>query len=275
MFEDENSNKSKNKNNKSNAHKVFYNDEYMQGIDPYLESLTFFTKVPEISKEFSSKYKENNKNPNLPDEFDSIDEFIQYFIDLSILGNKNADDNSEFEEKEKISFEKNPEKIFSFLLEELHKIFKKNSDEEDNIKAPEYDKNKAYKVFNDFIQNDNSIISDLFFGEKLIQKYCNNCQLERYLYKYLEIISLNLNSQNHDINIDLEKILTKIEEKFEKNDFCPICSSTQKTRIKIKITKRPKILIIIIKNPQKDFRINFPQFIYKNRFKIIKPKNNN
>lgn len=269
MVENENTNNSENINNQSNDHKVYYNDEYMQGIDPYLESLTFFTKVSEISNEFSSKYKENNQNPNLPDEFESIGKFIQYFIDYSILRNNNTDENFEFDEKEKISFEKNPEKIFSFFLDELHKIFKKNSNEEDNIRAPEYEKNKAYQVFNEFLQNDKSIISDLFFGEKLIQKYCNNCQLERYLYKYLEFISLDLKSQNKDINIDLEKIIIKIEDKFEKNDFCPICSSNQKTRIKIKITKKPNFLIIIIKNPQKDFRINFPQYIYNKEYELI------
>ena len=155
MIDNENDISNENKEIHYNVNKVNYNNDYMQGIDPYIESLNFFTKLPEISKEFKNKYKENNRNPNLPSEFNSIDEFIQYFLENNILKNEGGADFEEKEkENEKNKFEENPQKIFDFLLQELHKIFKINSNEEDNNqreRAPEYDQNKAQIAFNEFV----------------------------------------------------------------------------------------------------------------------------
>ena len=263
---------------KINVSKVNYNDDYMQGIEPYLESLAFFTKMTEISKEFKSKFKENNKNPNLPTEYESIDEFIEYFKENNILPNRKEDDITK--EKEKKSYEENPCKIFDFLLKELHKIYKENSNEDDNnqgIKAPEYDQNKAYISFKEFIQNDKSLISDLFFGEKLIQKLCNNCQLEQYVYKYLKYIKLDLKGlEKNRISgkIDLQVLIDKSLSKFEDNYFCSMCSNKQCSAIKITITKYPKILIIIIINPYNDIRIDFPKNIYNKKYELIAVETN-
>ena len=253
-----------------NANKVNYNNDYMQGIEPYLESLKFFTKLTEISNKFKRNYMKNNKNPNLPSEFKSIDDFIEYFKNHNILLNEKEGDN--FKEKDKISFEENPHIILDFLLNQLHKIFKINSNEEDynpRIKAAEYDQNKAHISFKEFIQNDKSLISDLFFGEKLIQKYCKNCQLEQYIYKYLKFIKLDLKSIESNINIELEELLEEKQKKSEENYFCSMCSSNQNSRIKITINEYPKILIIIIINPHDPVRITFPQKIFKEKYELI------
>ena len=273
MIDNENNISNENKEIHYNVNKVNYNNDYMQGIDPYIESLNFFTKIPEISKEFKSKYKENNRNPNLPSEFNSIDEFIQYFLENNILKNEGGADFEEKEkENEKNKFEENPQKMFDFLLQEIHKIFKINSNEEDNNqreRAPEYDQNKAQIAFNEFVQKDYSIISDLFFGAKLIQKYCNNCQLEQYIYKYLKFIKIDLKDIKENGRINLEDLLEKALIKFEDNKFCSMCSNKQSSTLKITITKYPKILIIIITNPYMGIRINFPKYLYNKKYELI------
>ena len=264
-----------NSNNQSISHNINYNDEYMQGIGPYLESLSFFSKVPEISDEFGSKYSQNNKNPNLPEKCDSINDFITEFIENSILKNGNEDNNMEFKEKKEISFEENPDKIFTFLLDELHKIFKNDFNEEDKINAIEYDENKAKITFEEFIKNNNSIISDLFYGTKFIQKYCLNCRLTQYIYKYLKCITLDLKNIKDDVNVDLQYFIKNIQNVKTKTEFCPMCSSDQKKEIKISITKKPKILIIIIINPQNNIRINYPQQFDNNKYRLIAVEKNN
>ena len=64
-----------------------FNDN--QKIEPYLEALSFFTKIKSISNHFSQKYKQNNTNPNLPREYNSINDFIEDFIkDYISINNK-------------------------------------------------------------------------------------------------------------------------------------------------------------------------------------------
>ena len=62
----------------------------------------------------------------------------------------------------------------------------------DKIKSIEYDRDKANKSFNEFFEKDSSIISDLFFGIKLITKTCRNCSMTQYSCKYIKAIPLNV-----------------------------------------------------------------------------------
>ena len=128
-----------------------------QSIEPYYEALSFFTKFSTISKQFSKKYKENNTNPNLPEEYNSIDQFIQEFKEKKNIKDYKGD---EF-------YIKNPHKLYYFFLRELHKIFKskrEDDDDEDNlIEGPvELDVNRALDKFKKSIEKDNSEISELF-----------------------------------------------------------------------------------------------------------------
>jgi hypothetical protein len=72
--------------------------------------------------------------------------------------------------QEKNYIQENPQKIFYFFLDELHNIYKHNKEDNKSIKAIEYDKDKAIQYFIDFAKKDSSIISDNFFGTKLINK---------------------------------------------------------------------------------------------------------
>ena len=163
-----------------------------QKIEPYLEALSFFTKIKSISNHFSQKYKQNNTNPNIPREYNSINDFIEDFI-KDYISIKEGEEKNELEAKKLL--QKNPEKIFNFLLNELHKIFKDKKDDEDNktkIKAVEYDSQVSYNLFEEFRKKDRSEISDLFFGEKKIVKHCNNCNLTQYIFKYLKYINIDI-----------------------------------------------------------------------------------
>ena len=240
-----------------------------KSIKPYLEALTIFTKIHKINNNFSSMYRSNNRNRNLPDHFNSLNDFINYFKKNNVL-TQIGDDLQK--KKEKAYIQNSPEKMFYFFLDELHKIFKKNNGEEeekdnDKIRAIEYDRDKAYKSFNDFFIEDRSIISDLFFGIKLIKKTCRNCSMTQYNCKYIRAIPLNVEKITSELQ--LENLIPTIEKKFEIEDLCQMCSNKQKLDIEISINKVPNILILIIKNYKKEVEI-----IFKSSVKICKKNYN-
>ena len=239
------------------------NKKESENIYPYLEALSFFTNLI-ISESFSFNYANNNKNKKLPTNFNTLKNFIDYFIINNIYIKGENDPLL----KEKIYLKENPEKIFYFLLNELHKIFKSNNDEVENkIIAVEYDYQKALKSFIEFEKNDSSYISDLFFGRKLIIKYCKNCKMTQYINKYLKIINLNVKNINSECTI--EQLYSSLQKKFEKEALCEMCSSEQKIDFTIKIKKKPKILIFIITNNKKGIKINFPYYIFNKCYKLI------
>ena len=241
-----------------------------KSIEPYLDALSFFTKIETISNEFNQKYLNNNSNPNLP-KFKSINEFIEFFIKNSIR-TKNGDDPQK--KTEKAYLRKNPHKTFCFLLDELHKIFKyeKNNQDEnkDKIKAVEYDSQVAKQLFKDYMKHDKSDISELFFGQKKIIKYCKSCNLTQYIYKYIKVIPLTISSsQDTENNLGLDMLFSKIEEKFSRKYFCSMCSSMQDFNVVIKISKKPKILIVIILNNYKEIKVKIENSIFNNEYKLI------
>ena len=74
-----------------------------------------------------------------------------------------------------------PQKLFSFLIEELHNELKnlnnKINNEEENIRIKsEYDENIARNNFNEYKKNNKSIIQKLFFGEKRNNKNLSKMQ---------------------------------------------------------------------------------------------------
>ena len=245
------------------------NEEMEKNIKPYLEALSIFTKIKKVSENFSKIY-ERNKNKNLSHSFDSLEDFIKYFKQNILI--QKGDDPQRIKEKNYI--QKSPEKIFYFFLDELHKLFKINIGEEeeesknDKIKSIEYDRDKAHQSFNKFYKKDRSVISDLFFGKKLIIKTCKNCNMTEYNYKYLKAIPLNLINIISE-EIELEQFFVSLEKFFEKEDLCQICSNKQKFNVQIKIDKKPDILIFVITNSQKVKKIKFQDYIYQDSYKLI------
>ena len=236
------------------------NNKYKE-LEPYLEGLNFFSRIKSISTNFSKNFKDYNRNQKLPNDIDSIDGFKKFFI-------KNLYDDR-FGEQNKI-LKQNPIKIFFFYLDELHQIFKENKEEENNqnIKAVEYDKQMAKNLFEDCLKNDKSYITENFFGQKQIIKYCNNCQLTQYLYKYLKVIPIDLKNSTGLIN-SLEDYLLEYEKKFKENYFCQMCSSQQQFDITLKIVKKPKIIIFIFLNNNENVEVNMNEYIFKKSYKLI------
>jgi len=251
-----------------------------ESIKPYLNALTFFKKIKKIYKSFGEKFLNNNLNHNLSDIY-SIEDFINYFKKNNINPQKDDD----FQKKlEKENLRNNPHKIFSFFLDELHKVFKdvKNNDNDNEnkqkIKAVEYDSQAAKKLFMDYMEEDKSYISETFFGCKKIVKLCKNCGLTQYIYKYIKVMPLTiLYKENVEDILQLEDLFSLTEEKFTKKYFCQMCSSEQDFNVVIKMSKKPKILIIIVKNNKK---VNIEKTIFNNEYRLIgaeisyeKPKN--
>ena len=52
-------------------------------IYPYLEAHSFFTSIKDISNNFVQNYKNNKYYLNLPFEFNSFKDFIDYFKNLN------------------------------------------------------------------------------------------------------------------------------------------------------------------------------------------------
>ena len=235
-----------------------------KNIKSYLEALSIFTKIDKISENFSKIYDERNKNNILTENFDSLESFIKYFKQNNI--------------KEKKNFSKTPENIFNLFLDELHKLFKMNSlkeeEEEKEIgknKEIDFDKDIAHQSFNKFYKKDRSIIRDLFFGVKLIKKTCKFCGITEYNYKYLKVVPLNVEQITSEIEAEAEAedIISSLEKSFEKEFLCQICSIKQKFDIEMKVIKEPKILIIIIKNCEKEIKIKNCIKVHKKKYNLI------
>ena len=217
-----------------------------ENIAPYLEALSFFDYIQEIRDKFSNeKYK-------------SIDFFKE-----------------KLSSKQKYDFESSPQKIFYFFLDELHKLFKVNNEENKGIKAVEYNKEAAIQNFNDFRKNDITIINDLFFGNKLIIKNCRTCNMTQYDCKYLKVIPLNI--KNLSGQLYLEELISSISNNYSKNLFCQMCSDTKEFLLRtnpnlnpnFNLNFRPKILIIVIFNYQPKTRVDIPSKILNNSYKLI------
>ena len=226
--------------------------------DPYFRALTIFTKISEISNLFPKKYRENNNNPNLPKELNSMDEIFQYNI-------------SEENKKGKDIFKNNPKKLFYFILDKLHELYKnsKEDDYEENLieGAMEVDVDKAKSSFKKKMEKNRSEISDLFYGERLIKKTCSNCRLENYKYENLKMISID--TSKFENTLKLENILDKIQEREHHDYFCEFCQKKQLFTYSITIEKKPNILIILFYNFQGEPLIDIPMHIFDGSYKLI------
>jgi hypothetical protein len=229
-------------------------NEDNEKILPYIEALSFFEHINEISYKFprDNKYKLN-----------SFKDFIENFKKNIIIEKK--DIHSLKQEKNYI--QANPQKIFYFFLDELHNLYKDNKEDNKSIKAIEYDKDKAIQYFKDFCQKDKSIISELFFGTKLIIKNCRGCNMTQYDCRYLKVIPLDIRNTSGELH--LEKLYESIMMKDNRNLFCQMCSEAKEFNIKIIPKSKSKYLIFIICYHNPKARVNIPQGIFNNSYRLI------
>ena len=226
-------------------------------IIPYLDSFRFFLTIKIMEDTYNKIYSQEQNIINLSD-------YIKEKANNDILNEE--------------TLKKSPRKAFDYLLDELHKKFKKEDDEQNNyIKSAEINKENAAKLFKDFMANDKSYISENFFGVKLLSKKCQSCHMTQYLYKYLKAVKINIIDMNEDSELNLEKCFKKmVNSTTKKNEFCPICSSNRDLEISFEIIKCPKMMIIILQT-NKDVKYRIKRTFMDGKYKLIgvETKNSN
>ena len=152
-------------------------------IDQYLESFNFITKYRSLIDKYNLLDNNDRDEPNFSDFINKIKIFIKKDDNLSL----------------------SPQKAFKCLLDVLHNKFKQNEFDNTAIKSAEMNRENAFKSFKIFKQKDRSIISDKFFGIKLIEKKCKNCNLTNFVYKYLKTIEIDVENVDEGLILHLKK----------------------------------------------------------------------
>ena len=222
----------------------------INNINPYLDSFSFFANKDNLNK----KYEALSEEKKIEKSFSKLIEEIKKFIESEDI------------------LKSSPQNAFKCLLDNLHRIFRNDEGDGSKIKSAEINRENAFNLFKRFSQKDKSIISEDFFGIKLIEKKCKTCNITNYSFKYLKVIEINVEDNKENLKLNIENCLKKITTtKFEKDSFCTICSENQIHEIKIEIIKFPKIIILIFPQTQKaQFKIK--KKLIKKNYKLIGAK---
>lgn len=242
------------------------NNESTYKDNPYINALSIFTKIKSISKNFSYKYSENKSRLKKSEDIKNMNDFIE---DFKNTYNK-ENDKGDYELKNQM-LEKNPLEIFYSFLKKLHLIYKQdNNEDEDNkvkLNAVEYNVSGAKQLFENLYKNDQSEIRDLFYGKKLIRISCNYCGTTHYMFKYLKLIPLDIGKLEY--KSEIMELIKSLEKPFSNNSTqCPMCQRKE-CKITLKLAKKPQILIILIYNMQKRIKIDIPEYLFENSYKLI------
>ena len=127
-------------------------NEELYDINPYLDAFRFFVGDESINEKFINIYN----NSGISNGY--VQQFIKDIIIPNIIINKG---DTEQINQQKLIFAKKPEKIFNFLLNELHKIFREKEIFEPKIKSAEINKENAENLFKQFIEKDKSYINHI------------------------------------------------------------------------------------------------------------------
>ena len=154
-------------------------------INPYLDSFSFFRDNIQIKQKFL------NLNNSVNNDKEIGDFYSNYILPIIKYIKSNVEESSKKEKSTNI-FQTNPKTIFDCLLNELHKIFGGREIYATKIKSKELNKENANNIFKKFKDNNKSYISENFFGVKLIEKKCKECNMTQYIYKYLKTIPIKV-----------------------------------------------------------------------------------
>jgi hypothetical protein len=239
------------------------NDE-INDIRPYLDAFSFFLSYEPLNVKFK------NNLSSIQDGTDIINSFLPNFIkEIQTHCEINPYSDTEEIKKQKLIFQTNPHKAFDYLLNELHKIYLGKETTFDKIQSAEINKENALVLFKKYMAQDKSYISENFYGVKLIEKSCPDCNMRNYLYKYLKTIPIKIMDINEENELDLEKCIKRIQNKFIKEGFCSTCSKQKNLEYKIKITKYPKILIFVLYGNEKYVQFKIKNSIKHGEFELI------
>ena len=197
-----------------------------------------------------------------------------------------------------------------YILEQIHRELKKPIKmQSETPELDQYDKAKAYQYFLDTFRNENSIISDLFFGVYESTTICLNCkknynsktQKEPICYSYgifnclifplEEIKNLKLKNNpkqtNDQVMMNSNNVVNMNDcfNFYQKSDlftgdnknYCNICQQLFDTIYTTKIYSSPKYLILILnrgKGNIYNIKLDFPEILNISQFVIKKEKPN-
>ena len=217
-------------------------------ITPFIESFSFFEMDNNINNEYNKICANDQNQQNLSD-------YINEIKNNSILNDN--------------TLKNEPQKAFIHFLNILHQKLKENKTKENKIKSAEINKENARNLFYEFKESDKSYISENFFGIKSIEKNCKTCHMTQYIYKYIKAIQITISDINEENVIDFDKCLKKLDNsKFDREDFCPICSSNQKHEICLNIEEYPKNIIFILPE-EKYTNFHFRKYLREREYKLI------
>ena len=149
--------------------------------------------------------------------------------------------------------------IIDLILNTIDKELNSDSNKNQIFDFQEYDKNLVYNKFKSFYYKNDSIISQLFYGNYCLTTTFYCCGLEKYQYQLLKYIYLDI---QNDSNANLNNFLYHWENKTSqvKKD-CNMCFlENQNASDKKYINKYPEILIIILEN-RYNLKIKFNKMI--------------
>ena len=259
---------------------------YIEGLANYFK---FNTRLYDLFKEDNNKSKLFSSFKLLIDNL-----FPKYVFNLQ-LEKKNYFAPYEFKKKIKEMKEPNfdfnkldPKDFVIFLIQNLHReLRKKKENNNNNINLDKRDKNMMFqKCSNNFIENDQSIIGDLFYGFKYITAKCPNCDsttydFQPYLFLDFPLDKIHILKSNatflgnfpaYELNL-LECFLYKENESIISDNGinnCDYCNTSSfDISLKTKLYSGPLILIIILnrgKGIYNDMRVQFHQEIDLTQF---------
>ena len=167
--------------------------------------------------------------------------------------------------------EKNPKDFIFFLLNKLHeelnplKIRNESNFNLDQIKS---DRNATINNgLSNFIKNNDSRISDCFFGFEIKQNQCTKCSNEIYTFKYFPTFALNVSDcalVKKIQNVTIENCLEFYELNKLKKSFCNVCKNYEDLTFKNNIYSSPNYFVFLLDFKENNNNIHF----------VIEPKIN-
>ena len=157
----------------------------------------------------------------------------------------------------------NPIEFIIFFLDILHKELnrKKNKNINNNIDTFNQDSVIEYgKMY--FINNNNSIISDLFTYFKIKLYHCYNCDKVKYEFLSLNTFDLDISRTSKDKennNINIKECINFLSKPKPIDFYCFNCKKNCKMEISSRIYCSPNIFIFLLDrgNCDKNLNINF------------------
>ena len=227
-------------------------------VEPYVDSLSIIGNNLDLLNEI-------NSNSNLRKKF-SKQSLVDY--NKERINNIIYDlDNNKTNEKTSKNFKEKPFTIFNNIFTDLHRLFGADRVKNTGLESAQINNEAALDTFNKYVEDDKTIISELFYGKKKEEKFCKICKITQYNYMYQRAIDLNMEKYGSDINLEDEII--ELISKEKNKEFCPMCSQIRNLEITKTTIELPKIMVIVFRNNQSNIRINYDKYILDDNYELI------